>query len=119
MSEVIRFVRPEAALSTVVLREDGRLYIRTTQDTRPILEGNLRARGFYEPEHVRKNPGHVRWVSRLPWVTVLALNKRGIMRGCSVIDQKAFFKFIDDSEHRAFRTDNGRRLRNLPSRGHL
>lgn len=119
MSELAEFLNGSAGIRTTILREDGRALIRTHQDTREILEGNLRARGFYEPAEVRKNPMRLRWVARLPWVVVMELNLRGIMRGAEVIrgEEKRFFAFLDDGEHRAFRTDNGRRLRNLPKRG--
>lgn len=119
MSELAEFLNGSAGIRTTILREDGRALIRTSQDTRPILEGNLRARGFYEPAEVRKNQMRLRWVARLPWVVVMELNLRGIMRGAEVIrgEEKRFFAFLDDSEHRSLRTDNGRRLRNLPKRG--
>ena len=121
MTTLAEFLNNEAAIRTEVLREDGRALIRTTQDTRLILEGNMRARGFYEPSQVRKNPMRLRMVARLPWTVVMALNLRGIMRGAEVIrgEEKRFWQFIDDAEHRNLRTDNGRRIRNLPSRGHV
>lgn len=119
MTEFVRFDNPAAAVQTRVLIEDGRVLIQTAQDTAPILAGNMRARGFYEPAAVRATPGRFRWVARIPAVVVLALNRRGIMRGAEVLDEKAFLRFLDDSEHRHLRTDNGRRLRNLPGRGRL
>lgn len=121
MSELAAFLNTDTAVQTTVLREEGRALIRTTQDTRDILHGNMRARGFYEPSFVRKNPMRLRWVARLPVVVVMELNLRGIMKGPHVIrgQEKRFFAFLDDADHRSLRTDNGRRLRNLPSRGHL
>jgi hypothetical protein len=36
------------------------------------------------------------------------LNQQGIMRGHDVLDQKAFFKWLNDPDNRFFRTKQGR-----------
>ena len=36
------------------------------------------------------------------------LNQQGIMRGFHVLDQKAFFKWLNDPDNRFFRTKQGR-----------
>lgn len=115
MTELAQFSNDDAGTETTILREDGRALIRTTQDMRVLLEANHRARGFYDPAVVRKNPARIRWVARLPAVVVMELNLRGIMQGAEVVrgEERRFAAFLDDSEHRRFRTDNGRRLRNL------
>ena len=119
MSELASWRNPDAGMESAVLREDGRLLILHRQQTLPILEANHVAQTLYDPVNERRSDMRLRYVARIPWVAVLVLNRMGIMRGVTVIDQKAFYKIVTDSnEFRRFRTDNGRRLGNLSTRGH-
>lgn len=116
--ELARYINGHAQTETSVLREEGRVLIRTSQVVTPLLEANKVAQSLYDPANERHNEGGFRLVARLDAVTVMQLNIAGIMQGAEVLDEKAFLKFIDDPDNRYLRTDNGRRLRNLPTKGH-
>jgi hypothetical protein len=44
----------------------------------------------------------------LPFTIIDTLNRKGIMRGFAVIDEKEFKKFLNDPENRFFRTRPGK-----------
>jgi len=58
---------------------------------------------------------HTRWgddifdnkIASIPMTVFDELNKRGIVRGFHVIDQKAFRKFLNDPDNKVFRTREG------------
>jgi len=47
-------------------------------------------------------------IASIPMTVVDKLNQQGIMRGFHVLDQKAFFKWLNDPDNRFFRTKQGR-----------
>jgi hypothetical protein len=46
-------------------------------------------------------------VASLPFTIIDTLNRKGIMRGFAVIDEKEFRRFLNDPENRFFRTRPG------------
>ena len=46
-------------------------------------------------------------IASLPMVVIDDLNKKGIMRGFAVMDQKRFKAFLNDPDNRFFRTRPG------------
>ena len=84
---------------------NGGLIIRTTQDVTAIVEQNL--------AQYNATSSHAKWgdfakVASLPFTVVDSLNRKGIMRGFAVIDEKEFRKFLNDPENRFFRTRPGK-----------
>ena len=46
-------------------------------------------------------------VASIPFTAVDILNKRGIMKGFQILDQKRFFAWLNDPENLFFRTKKG------------
>jgi hypothetical protein len=84
---------------------EGGLIIRTTQDVSDIVEQNL---AQYNATSVHAKWGDMAKVASLPFTIVDTLNRKGIMRGFAVIDEKEFKKFLNDPENRFFRTRPGK-----------
>lgn len=83
---------------------DGGLIIKTTQDVTDIVEQN---KAQYNAGSVHDKWGDMTKVASLPFTIVDTLNRKGIMRGFAVIDEKEFRKFLNDPENRFFRTRPG------------
>ena len=84
---------------------EGGLIIRTTQDVTDIVEQN---KAQYNAASVHDKWGDLTKVASLPFTIVDKLNRRGIMRGFAVINEKEFRAFLNDPENRFFRTRPGR-----------
>jgi len=84
---------------------DGKV-IEVVQDVSDIVEKNKR----------EYNNNSTKWgdelfdnkIASIPMTVVDKLNQQGIMRGFHVLDQKAFFKWLNDPDNRFFRTKQGR-----------
>jgi hypothetical protein len=85
--------------------DDGGLILETKQDVTEIIEGNKKA--FNEVTSLDKW-GDLTKVARLPLTVVDDLNKKGIMRGFAVVNEKEFKVFLNDPDNRFFRTRPGR-----------
>jgi hypothetical protein len=93
--------------TSVVHDTDSGLVIETRQDITDIIDSNYNQR-----KHTDK---HTRWgddifdnkIASIPMTVFDELNKRGIVRGFHVIDQKAFRKFLNDPDNKVFRTREG------------
>jgi hypothetical protein len=90
-----------------VAHEDGEggIILETKQDVSHIVEGNKKM--FNEVTSLDKW-GDLTHVARLPLTVIDDLNKKRIMRGFAVIDEKAFKAFLNDPDNRFFRTRPGR-----------
>ena len=97
-------------IRTQIVWEDGVPIIKRTQDVRGILEQCARERSAFDPHAVRRNAAGIRPYIKLPWIVIQQLEARGIMKGTRVIDQKRFREFVNSSEVRNLRTDDGRRV---------
>ena len=84
---------------------DGKV-IEVVQDVSDIVEKNKK----------EYNNNSTKWgdelfdnkIASIPMTVVDKLNQQGIMRGFHVLDQKAFFKWLNDPDNRFFRTKQGR-----------
>ena len=84
---------------------DGKV-IEAVQDVSDIVERNKK----------EYNNNSKKWgddvfdnkIASIPMTVVDKLNQQGIMRGFHVLDQKAFFKWLNDPDNRFFRTKQGR-----------
>ena len=84
---------------------EGGLIIRTTQDVTDIVEQN---KAQYNAGSVHDKWGDLTKVASLPFTIIDTLNRKGIMRGFAVINEKEFRAFLNDPENRFFRTRPGR-----------
>lgn len=81
---------------------DGQYYIRQSQDVQNIIDLNKSEFNSVD-ERARYKSDMFNRVARLPLVVLEDLRKRGILR-----DKKAFLKWLDQPENRAFRTRPGK-----------
>ena len=85
---------------------DNGKVIETKQDVSDIIERNKQ----------EYNTNTSKWgndvfdnkIASIPMTVVDDLNKKGIMRGFHVLDQKKFFAWLNDPDNRFFRTKQGR-----------
>ena len=98
---------PEFRKSVAHADGDGGLVIETRQDVSGIVESNKREFNSYDErakwsDHIFGNK-----VASIPLTVIDDLNKKGIMRGFHVLDQKAFTKWLNEPDNRFFRTRPG------------
>tara|TARA_Y100000385_G_scaffold265856_1_gene300493 strand:- start:295 stop:618 length:324 start_codon:yes stop_codon:yes gene_type:complete len=87
-------------------RTDDGIVLEVVQDVSDIVERNKK----------EYNNNSKKWgddvfdnkIASIPMTVVDKLNQQGIMRGFHVLDQKAFFKWLNDPDNRFFRTKQGR-----------
>ena len=84
---------------------EGGLIIRTTQDVTAIVEQN---KAQYNAGSIHDKWGDLTKVASLPFTIIDTLNRKGIMRGFAVINEKEFRMFLNDPENRFFRTRPGK-----------
>ena len=99
-----------ARIRTTISWEDGIPVIHKIQDVRPVLEQNMREGADFDGAKVARNPGGFRHVARIPMVVIEQLRARGVIKGMTVVDEKAFMRFLSDREHYRLRTDNAAQL---------
>ena len=86
--------------------DDGGLVIETAQDVSAIIEQNKQ----------EYNQTNGRWgndvfdnkIASIPLTLIDDLNKKGIMSGFAVKDQKEFRKWLNNPDNRFFRTRQGK-----------
>ena len=83
---------------------DGKYFIETKQDLSGIIESN---KAQFNAIDENAKWGEFAKVASLPNVVIDDLNKQGIMRGFSVIDEKRFRHWLNQPDNRAFRTRPG------------
>jgi len=84
---------------------DGGLILETKQDISNIIESNKRK--FNDVTSLDRW-GDLTHIATIPDVVVDELNKMGIMRGYSVMDEPAFAAFLNDPNNRYLRVRPGR-----------
>jgi hypothetical protein len=84
---------------------DGGIVIETKQDITEILESNNQIR---EADKARLgNLKELHHVARIPFTVIDDLNKKGIMRGFTILDDVAFAKWLNDSDNAHFKVYRG------------
>jgi len=84
---------------------DGGIIIETKQDVTKILESNVHIR---EADKARLgNLKELHHVARIPFTVIDDLNKKGIMRGFTILDDVAFAKWLNDSDNAHFKVYRG------------
>ena len=97
----------QSAKKVSVAADDGEggLIIRTSQDVTEIVEQN---KAMYNAGSVHDKWGDLTKVASLPFTIIDTLNRKGIMRGFAVINEKEFRAFLNDPDNRFFRVRPGR-----------
>lgn len=84
---------------------DGGIIIETKQDVTEILESNSHIR-----EADKARLGHVNelhHVARIPFTVIDDLNKSGVMRGFTILDDVAFARWLNDSDNAQWKVYRG------------
>lgn len=84
---------------------EGGLIVKHEQNVAPILEAN---KAVYNQTDERARWGELTRVAEIPNSVIADLNRQGIMRGFTVIDQKRMKAFLNDPDNRFLRTRPGR-----------
>jgi hypothetical protein len=89
---------------TIFHDADGKFILEVRQDVSEIIERNKKQ---YAATDERAKWGEFTKVASLPLSVIDDLNKKGIMRGFAVIDERKFRAFLNDPDTRHFRTRPG------------
>ena len=84
---------------------DGGIIIETKQDVTEILDSNNHIR-----EADKARLGHIKdlhHVARIPFTVIDDLNKKGVMRGFTIIDDVAFAKWLNSSDNAQWKVYRG------------
>ena len=83
---------------------DGKYFIETKQDISGIIESN---KAQFNAIDEKAKWGEWTKVASIPNAVIDDLNKKGIMRGFAVLDDKRFAAWLNDPMNRAWRTRTG------------
>ncbi len=100
----MKLVSENADKQTIFHDVDGNYVLETRQDVSGILEKN---KAEFASIDERAKWGDLTKIATLPMVVIDDLNKKGIMRGFAVIDERRFRAFLNDPDNRFFRTRPG------------
>ena len=87
-------------------RDDGGIVIATTQDVTDIVEKNKKE--YNQSSTTWGNDIFDNKIASIPMTVIDELNRKGVMRGFHVLDQKKFKEFLNHPDNRFFRTKQGR-----------
>ena len=87
------------------LNDKDEITIKQEQDVSALIEQNKKEYNNAETKWSNQLFGNK--VASIPFAAIDKLNKQGIMKGFTVLDQKRFFAFLNDPENLYFRTKPG------------
>ena len=90
---------------SVGLNDKDEITIKQEQDVSALIEQNKKEYNNAETKWSNQLFGNK--VASIPFAAIDKLNKQGIMKGFTVLDQKRFFAFLNDPENLYFRTKPG------------
>jgi hypothetical protein len=91
--------------TSVDLNEKDEITITQEQDVSALIEQNKKEYNNTETKWSDQLFGNK--VASIPYTAIDYLNKQGIMKGFSVLDQKRLFAWLNDPENLYFRTKKG------------
>ena len=91
--------------TSVGLNDKDEITIKQEQDVSALIEQNKKE--YNNAETKLSNQLFGNKVASIPFAAIDKLNKQGIMKGFTVLDQKRFFAFLNDPENLYFRTKPG------------
>jgi len=91
--------------TSVGLNDKDELTVKQEQNVDALIEQNKKEYNNAETKWSDQLFGNK--VASIPFTAIDKLNKEGIMKGFTVLDQKRFFAFLNDPENIYFRTKPG------------
>jgi hypothetical protein len=92
--------------TSVGLNDKDEITLQTEQNVDALIEQNKKEYNNAETKWSDQLFGNK--VASIPFTAIDNLNKQGIMKGFTVLDQKKFFAWLNDPDNRFFRTKQGR-----------
>lgn len=93
---------------TIYHHIDGQCIIEDKQDCSAIIERNKKEFNSFDENARWSDNLFGNKIASIPMTVIDMLNKKGILRGFKVLDEKAFKAFLNDPDNRFFRTRTGR-----------
>ena len=91
--------------TSVGLNDKDEITLQTEQNVDALIEQNKKEYNNAETKWSDQLFGNK--VASIPFTAIDKLNKQGIMKGFTVLDQKRFFAFLNDPDNLYFRTKPG------------
>lgn len=100
-----KFSDDRGKTTSVGLNDKDEITIKQEQDVTELLEQNKKEYNNADSKWSDELFGNK--VASIPFTAVDKLNKEGIMKGFTVLDQKRFFAWLNDPANLFFRTKPG------------
>ena len=100
-----KFTDDHGKTTSVGLNGKDELTIKHEQDVTELIEANKKEYNNADSKWSNELFGNK--VASIPFTAIDKLNKQGIMKGFTVLDQKKFFAWLNDPENLFFRTKKG------------
>jgi len=100
-----KFTDHQNMSTEVGIDAEGNRMFRVGQDVTELIEQNKKE--YNETSTKWSDELFGNKVASIPFTAVDILNKRGIMKGFEILDQKRFFAWLNDPENLFFRTKKG------------
>ena len=91
--------------TSVGLNDKDEITLQTAQNVDALIEQNKKEYNNAETKWSDQLFGNK--VASIPFTAIDKLNKQGIMKGFTVLDQKRFFTWLNDPDNLYFRTKPG------------
>jgi len=91
--------------TSVGLNDKDEITLQTAQNVDALIEQNKKEYNNAETKWSDQLFGNK--VASIPFTAIDNLNKQGIMKGFTVLDQKKFFAWLNDPDNLFFRTKKG------------
>jgi hypothetical protein len=101
-----KFTDDQGKTTSVGLNDKDEITLQTEQNVDELIEQNKKEYANADSKWSDKLFGNK--VASIPFAAIDKLNKQGIMKGFTVLDQKQFFAWLNDPENLYFRTKPGR-----------
>ena len=91
--------------TSIGLNDKDEITLQTEQNVDALIEQNKKE--YNNAETKWSDQLFVNKVASIPFTAIDKLNKQGIMKGFTVLDQKKFFAWLNDPDNLFFRTKKG------------
>ena len=91
--------------TSVGLNDKDEITLQTEQSVDALIEQNKKEYNNAETKWSDQLFGNK--VASIPFTAIDKINKQGIMKGFTVLDQKKFFAWLNDTDNLFFRTKKG------------
>ena len=97
--------KDDVKTTSIGLNDKDELTIKQEQDVSALIEQNKKEYNAADTKWSDELFGNK--VASIPFTAINKLNKEGIMKGFTVLDQKRFFAWLNNPENLFFRTKPG------------